>query len=173
MIMRRAISIFGRSLLLTAAFVLVGVLFNLLRPGDGIALVAPRPYDIYVPCPETLVEALPASADEATKEADAVYVDARPIADYQREHIKGAISFPYPLLGDPPPEKVAELKGLGRPIFTYGDGGRGNLGELMASMLSDLGVSDVSHLVGGLPAWKEHGGATEGEAEQGEDGSTP
>ena len=170
--MGRAISIFGRSVLLTAAFVLVGVLFNLLRPGDGIALVAPRPYDIYVPCPEALVEAVPASADEAAAEG-AVYVDARPVEEYRREHVKGAISLPYPLLGDPPPEKIDQLKSLGRPIFAYGDGGRGDLGNLMASMLTELGVPNVRHLVGGLPAWKERGGDTEVEAEQQEDGGAP
>lgn len=42
-----------RSVGLTSAAVLVGIVFNAVR-SEGIPLVAPRPYEIYVPCPETL-----------------------------------------------------------------------------------------------------------------------
>lgn len=154
--------------MLTGACVLVGVVFNLARP-SGIPLVAPRPYEIYVPCPETMTETESvAVADLANERIH--YVDARPTVDFARGHVKGAESFPYPLIDDPPPEKVAALKRLGVRIVTYGDGGRGDLGEMMAALLAELGVPEVSHMEGGLPAWREGGGAVEGEAPEAPDG---
>lgn len=150
-----------RSVLLTAGCLLVGVVWNALRP-NGIPLVAPRPYDIYVPCPETLVEADSISADEVTKQANVLYVDARPQEEYDQLHIKGAVSFPYPLLDEPVDEQAAALKRRRVPIVTYGDGGRGDLGDMLASLLTELEIPNVSHLEGGLPAWRERGGEVEG-----------
>jgi 3-mercaptopyruvate sulfurtransferase SseA len=126
--------------------------------------VAPRPYEIYVPCPETQVDAAAVAVDDIRVERDVLYVDARAEADYRAAHIEGAASFPYPILDDPPPERVAALKRRRGPVVTYGDGGRGDLGEMMASLLTELGVPEVSALEGGLPAWRERGGAIEGEA---------
>ncbi len=166
--MQTAISLILRATLLTAACVLVGVVFNLAHPA-GIPLVAPRPYEIYVPCPETETEADSVALADLGGEA-VHYVDARPEVDYRRSHVKGAQSFPYPLLDEPPAEKVAALKRLGVRVVTYGDGGRGDLGEMMAALLTELGVPRVSHLEGGLPAWREGGGAVEGEGAESPDG---
>ena len=150
-----------RSVLLTAGCVLVGVVWNAVRPG-GIPLVAPRPYDIYVPCPETEVEADSISAEDVVSQANVVYVDARPREEFDRLHIKGAVSFPYPLLDEPVDEQAAALKRRRVPIVTYGNGGRGDLGDMLASLLTELEIPNVSHLEGGLPAWRERGGAVEG-----------
>lgn len=90
-------------------------------------------------------------------------MDARPTSEFASQHIKGAESFPYPLLGEPPQSRVDSLKNRGAPIVTYGDGGRGDLGEMLASLLTELGVPDVSHLDGGLAAWRAGGGEVEGE----------
>lgn len=161
--MRGVVVLFGRSILLTAGCVLFAVGFNAVRP-NGIDLVAQRPYDIYVPCPETETEAESVSAGQldATHGAE-LYLDARPEADFRREHIKGAISFPYPLLGDPPAEQVDELKRRAVPIVTYGGGVRDRSGEMMAALLTELGVPRVTHLEGGLAAWREQGNEVEGE----------
>jgi rhodanese-related sulfurtransferase len=162
--MRSVLALLGRSVLLTAGCVLFAVAFNVLRPG-GIDLVAPRPYDIYVPCPETETDAVSISAAQLTNTEEVLYVDARPEADFRREHVKGAISFPYPLLGDPPAERVEELKRRAVPIVTYGGGGRDRTGEMMAALLTELGVSGVTNLDGGIEAWKAQGREVEREAE--------
>lgn len=160
--MRRVLILIVRASILTAAFVLVGVAFNALR-SDGIDLVARSEYQIYVPCPESQADAGSVTAETAQKQ-QVLYVDARPVEAYEREHIQGAISFPYPLLGDPPAEKVDSLKQRGVPIVTYGGGGRDQTGEMMADLLTELGVEEVTHLEGGLATWREQGGEVEGEA---------
>jgi rhodanese-related sulfurtransferase len=160
------LSTIGRSIVLTAACVIAGVVFNTARSG-GIPLVAPRPYEIYVPCPETTVEAAQVTTQELAGAEDVLYVDARPEAEFEREHIAGAVSLPYPVLDDPPPDKVASLKRRKRRIVTYGGGGRGDLGKMMASVLTELGVENVNHLEGGLQAWKARGGRTETQPPEG------
>ena len=155
------IRLFIRSVMLTAGCVLFAVIFNAARP-NGIDLVAPRPYDIYVPCPESETGAESVSAEQLQGAANMLYLDVRPETDFRREHIKGAVSFPYPMLGDPPADRVEVLKQRGVPIVTYDGGGRDMTGEMMAALLTELGVPNVTHLEGGLEAWHEQGGDIQG-----------
>ena len=159
--MRTLLTLFIRSVVLTAGCVLFAIAFNAVR-ANGIELGAPAPYDIYVPCPETETEAEAVSAEQLDDETT-LYLDARPESDFERSHIKGAVSFPYPLLGDPPADRVDELKTRGVPIVTYDGGGRDSSGELMAALLTELGVPDVTHLEGGMQTWREQGREIEGE----------
>jgi rhodanese-related sulfurtransferase len=154
----KIVGLIGRSVVLTAGCVLIGVLYNAVRP-NGIDLVAPAPYQIYVPCPESLAEVETTTAADVQSKTKVLYVDARPAEDFEKAHIKGAVSFPYPLLGDPEPDRVEALKRKGLPIVTYCDGGRSKFGEMMAKLLTELGVENVTHLEGGLEAWQKQGGA--------------
>lgn len=154
--------IVGRACLLTGAAVLLGVAFNAVNP-RGIELVAPREYEVYVPCPEALVESETIGAEDLAGDSLVLYLDARPESEYRQMHIAGAESFPYPLLDEPDPARIAALKRRGVRIVTYGDGGLGDLGEALANLLVELEVPEVRSLEGGLPAWRERGGATEGE----------
>ena len=156
--------LFGRAFVLTAASVLVGIVWNAVRP-HGIPLVAPRPYEIFAPCPETETEARQVTADQLAAAPGVLYVDARPEAEYRAEHIEGAVSVPYPLLtGELDPPALDALKRRRVPIVTYGDGEhRGDLGELLASLLLQSGVEDVTNLQGGLRSWKQGGGAVAGD----------
>jgi rhodanese-related sulfurtransferase len=149
-----------RATLLTACCVAVGLVFNAVRP-EGIALIAPRPYEIFVPCPEGQAEAQQVNAEQLNQQEELLYLDARPQEEYQREHIKGAISFPYPVLGEPDADQVQALKTKGRPIVTYGQDSRDRLGEMMAALLTELGLDQVTSLEGGLRAWRDQGGAVE------------
>lgn len=158
--MKKMAWLFTRSVLFTAACVLVGVAFNALRP-HGIELVARSPYEIYVPCPESLAKAETVSTEAARRSGAVLYLDARPVEDYERAHIKGAVSFPYPILEDPDPRRVEALKTKGLPIVTYCDGGRSRFGEMMAKLLTELGVPNVTHLEGGLEAWRSQSGEVE------------
>jgi rhodanese-related sulfurtransferase len=166
--MKKLIGLTGRAAIITAGCVLIGVVFNAVR-AEGIDLVAQVEYEIYVPCPESQAESETMTAENARAQEDVLYVDARPEEDFAREHIKGAVSLPYPLLGDPPPEKIEALKRRSVPIVTYGGGGRDQSGKMMADLLTELGVPDVSHLEGGLKSWREQNGALEKAAEVGHD----
>jgi rhodanese-related sulfurtransferase len=157
---RKLAALFGRSVLFAAGCVLVGVLFNALRP-QGIDLVARTEYQIYVPCPESLARAETVSTAQARSTSKVLYLDARPSEDFERAHIKGAVSFPYPILEDPDPARVEALKTKGVPIVTYCGGGRSKFGEMMAKLLTELGVKNVTHLEGGLEAWRGQGGEIE------------
>jgi len=158
--MRAFSAIVLRALILTAGCVLIGVVFNALRP-EGIDLVARSEYQIYVPCPESLAKVETSTTDTVREKTNVLYLDARPVEDYEKGHIKGAVSFPYPLLGDPDPDRVEALKRKGTPIVTYCDGGRSKFGEMMAKLLTELGVEKVTYLKGGLKAWRKQGGDME------------
>lgn len=158
--MRKIAILVGRSVILAGACVLIGVLFNALRT-NGIDLVARAPYQIFVPCPESLAEVGTTNASDVQSKTEVLYLDARPREDFDKAHIKGAESFPYPLLGDPEPARVEALKRKGLPIVTYCGGGRSKFGEMMAKLLTELGVEEVTHLEGGLEAWRKQGGDTE------------
>lgn len=158
--MRIIVGLLLRSTILTAGCVLIAVVFNAVRP-NGIDLVARAEYQIFVPCPESLAQVETTTAADSRNKVDVVYVDARPEEEFQKQHIKGAVSFPYPLLGDPEPQRVEALKRKGMPVVTYCDGGRSKFGEMMAKLLSELGVEKVTHLEGGLEAWREQGGEIE------------
>lgn len=160
--MPRLLYLVAKSTVLTAACILFAVGFNMLRP-NGIDLVAQAEYQIYVPCPETMIAAESVTTEAVQSNRHVLYVDVRPREDFRREHIRGAINFPYPLLdGELPPNRVNDLMRRGSVIVTYDGGGRNVQGEMMAALLMTSGIPDVSHLEGGLSAWRKNGGGVEG-----------
>jgi len=83
-------------------------------------------------------------------------IDVRDRDVFNQEHITGAESIPLAEL----PEKASESLELDRDIYVYGDNREQTAdaaGELRAA-----NFTKVSELEGGLEAWKEVSGATEG-----------
>jgi len=105
----------------------------------------------------------PVAAIEALSSGEAVFVDVRESAEQATGTIPGAVAAPRGFLefiADPEgpmhrPELVA-----GRPLIIYcASGGRS---ALAAKTLRDMGIANVSNLVGGIGAWKQAGGPIEG-----------
>jgi 3-mercaptopyruvate sulfurtransferase SseA len=105
----------------------------------------------------------------------ALYVDARPKAQYEAGHVPGARSVPFN--GLVPPEKKAFARLLqvskkgGRPVVVYGVEAVDeeladptnpqepkDVGRLLAAELEALGAKNVFWLPGGVAAWRQAGG---------------
>jgi rhodanese-related sulfurtransferase len=75
---------------------------------------------------------------------------------FNKEHITGAQSMPMAELA----EKASQSLERNRDIYVYGEQGQG---AEAASQLREAGFTSVSELEGGLSAWKEISGATDGQ----------
>ena len=99
------------------------------------------------------------SLDEANKlyqSHGAVFMDARPLEDFNKGHIQGAISLPW---------HEAEQRVMGvtadmaddTVIIAYCDGDTCNLSKDLAMFLENLGFTKVRILVNGWTVWHDAG----------------
>ena len=91
-------------------------------------------------------------ATQLINQKDAVVIDIRDQADYQRGHILNAKSFPDKVLA----ERKTELEKLkSAPIIVSCD--TGQRAGPAAQKLREMGFTEVFVLQGGLNAWREAG----------------
>jgi rhodanese-related sulfurtransferase len=91
----------------------------------------------------------PAAATRLMNHDDALMVDVRSAADFDKGHILNAVNVPEAELGD----RLGELtKRAGRPVIVYC--GNGLASGRTASRLVGAGVKPVYNLKGGLAAWE-------------------
>jgi rhodanese-related sulfurtransferase len=82
-------------------------------------------------------------------------VDVREHEAFNQRRITGAVSMPM--------AQLAEMKSTLQPtsdIYIYGD--NNEQAHTAAQMLRDAGFEAVTHVMGGLDAWHDIGGSTEG-----------
>jgi rhodanese-related sulfurtransferase len=87
-------------------------------------------------------------------------IDIREYEAFHRGHITGAMSMPL--------DELAEMKSTLEPkhdIYIYGDSDE--QAHTAAQMLRSAGFEAVTHVMGGMDAWHEIGGPTEGLEEDG------
>jgi hypothetical protein len=127
---------------------------NALRRDRSIPLVARRPYDILVPCPEHKGSAAPiAAAQLVIGERGLLLLDARDREAFTAWHPAGATSLPYDYLEPPTAEVVQRvLSSRARRVVIYGDGDDPDSGEQLARELNRKGVKNVAFVVGGARA---------------------
>jgi rhodanese-related sulfurtransferase len=97
------------------------------------------------------------SLPEAKKlflEQSVIFIDARPQADYEKGHIKGALSLPWNEV-DRNFMRVTEDISSDAPIISYCDGETCELSHNLAIFLLDMGFSNVRILINGWALWKE------------------
>lgn len=83
----------------------------------------------------------------------AIWVDARPAAEFERERIAGAVSLPFPEMND---RAVPMLSGRD-PIFVYGNDHGDPIAVSASKRLIEMGFRNVQTIQGGLRAWKRDG----------------
>ena len=93
-------------------------------------------------------------------EAKIVAIDARSEGEYQKGHIRGAISLPAGDL-DSALAHHLELFSIDKPIVVYCSGVGCDLSELVARKLAALGMDQISVFSPGWSAWKNAGLPTE------------
>ncbi|MGL5875636.1 MAG: rhodanese-like domain-containing protein [Xenococcaceae cyanobacterium] len=83
-------------------------------------------------------------------------IDVRDRTAFNQEHITGAQSMPMEEI----PEKAKATIQIARDIYVYGENKEQTASA--ASKLREAGFEKVAEIEGGLPAWKEISGPTEG-----------
>ncbi len=164
---RKVGKVLGQAVLLTVVGSVVGLVVNAAR-SEGLALVADKPYELYVPCPMMPSEASPVKIGDLERDLSAWQViDARPDAAKASQHIPGARVLPYHPIKSPDADVLAGLKALGpNSLLVVGDTAIDS-GRLLAAELSEAGCLGVRYLEGGFAAWREAGRPVEGPAEEG------
>jgi rhodanese-related sulfurtransferase len=150
---RRTPSILREALLLVLAAGGLALLANAWRP-DGLNLFTAPPAAGELPA-----DALQIPLEEAARrhaDASAVFVDARPAADFAAGRIRGALSGPEQefdrwiegFIAATEPETV---------IVAYCEGSRCELSKSLAEKLADLGYANARYLPDGWGRWKANG----------------
>ena len=129
------------------------VLFNALRD-DGIAFIHKTPYDIMVPCPETLGEVDTLQRDVlARRDARVLVIDAREESDYRLWHVDNSMHLPFDYLEPVLPCQLKTIVTSGaRQVVVYGDGEAPDSGEQLARELAGSGIRNVGFIQGGIKA---------------------
>ncbi|MFA5624977.1 MAG: rhodanese-like domain-containing protein [Bradymonadales bacterium] len=140
----------------------IAMVYNLIR-SDGLEWVAKVPYEIFVPCPETLgtVEMIE-SSDPRFSDGRSLFIDARSEEEYHEWHYADALNLEYDYL-DPIPEETMKYmsqnilkSGMAR-VIVYGDGEgeKGSSGYELGRELSGRGINNIYIVKGGVAALKE------------------
>jgi len=102
----------------------------------------------------------PDQARQLFESGSALFVDARPIEQYDQGHIRGALALPWQAIDDYIIDAYDRLKTADR-IITYCDGESCDLSHDLALFLKDLGIENVQVLVDGWRVWLQAGLPTE------------
>jgi thiosulfate sulfurtransferase len=87
--------------------------------------------------------------DEFVKQPGAIVIDIRDIHSYNAGHMKGALHIDGPTMGN-----LIRQRKNNPPVLIYCY--HGNSSRDMAEMILRLGITNVSHLVGGWEAWANY-----------------
>ncbi len=135
----------------------VALVFNGVR-SDRLALVADRPYELFVPCPEPLGkvdELRPMDAWQAFERGKTLLIDAGSEKDFQGWHPEGAWNIPFDYIIPVSDGDIRKVASSGASsVIVYGDGGEPDSGRELARELSGRGINNVSYVAGGAQALK-------------------
>jgi rhodanese-related sulfurtransferase len=95
-----------------------------------------------------------AKAKKVFLEKTAVFIDARPKDDFEKGHIKGALSLPWYEVDQTFVDVTKEIS-VNTPIITYCDGETCELSHNLANFFLDMGFADVKILVNGWTRWQK------------------
>jgi len=93
-------------------------------------------------------------AEKIFTENKAVFIDARSEEDYNRSHIKGALSLPMHEIDDKFMD-ISQKLPQDKLIITYCDGKTCSLSHDLAEFLLSAGFNRVKVLINGLSVWKK------------------
>ena len=105
--------------------------------------------------PASMLDITLAEAAQLFHQDKAVFLDARPPSQYEKEHIQGAYNFPCQNIDEVCFEFLDQVL-MDSTIIAYCDGATCDLGEKLATFLCDMGFEDVHVLPNGLTQWKRH-----------------
>ena len=159
--MKIYLKILRDAVIAAAILACIGLFVNAVRP-DGLPFIADKPYDIFVPCPETLGTVEMMSPTDAQIHADSTFlIDARTQEEFDAWHVEGAICITYDYLDPIPPEELKNItmniaqSGKARlVVYGDGDGSQGTTGYELGRELAGNGIKNVFVVEGGAEALK-------------------
>jgi rhodanese-related sulfurtransferase len=98
-----------------------------------------------------------AEAEDLFARGTAVFVDARPEAEYREGRIPGSMNIPFETTGRKALKELAGRFPSGVSIVVYCSGGDCLSSLGLARLLVDLGVKEVRVFLGGWAEWKRSG----------------
>ena len=102
---------------------------------------------------------MPITLDEAKvlhESRGAVFLDARPLEEFTKGHIQGAVSLPWHEAERRAMDVTADMAN-DAVIITYCDGDTCDLSKELALLLENLEFSNVRVLVNGWTIWRQAG----------------
>ena len=157
--MKTFLTILRDAVIACAVFAIAGLCINAAR-NDGLPFIAEKPYDIFVPCPETLgtVEMMSPS-DERIKDGESFIVDARTQEEFNEWHLDNAMNITYDYLDPISPEELKNISlnivsSAKARLIVYGDGDgkQGSTGYELGRELAGNGIKNVFIIDGGADA---------------------
>jgi len=143
-----------QSVLIIVVSIASALLLNILRQ-DGLTL--PGDWSDEARLTLDSGENLMISLDDARRlyeNRQAVFLDARPRAEYDEGHIKNALSLPWDSFDDQFESVMMDIDEQ-TTLITYCDGQTCSLSHELAMALVDMGFSRVRVLVNGWTLWQE------------------
>ena len=160
--MKTFLQILKEAVIAAAVFAVIAFTVNAIR-SDGLPLIADKPYDIFVPCPEALGEVQMIEAtDPRIKDGSAFIIDAREESEYEAWHLPDAYNVTFDYLDPVSPEEIKNIAynaaNSGKSmLIVYGDGD-GELGstgyELGREIAASKLITTVYVVKGGVDALK-------------------
>ncbi len=144
-----------------AIFAVAGLCINAAR-NDGLPFIADKPYDIFVPCPETLGTVEMISPDDPRiTDGQSFIVDARTQEEFNAWHLDNAMNITYDYLDPISPEELKNISiniaGSGKArlvVYGDGDGKQGSTGYELGRELAGNGIKNVFIIEGGADVIK-------------------
>lgn len=142
------------ALILAAAAALLAVVINALSP-VGIPLTGK--VDVSASAADSPFSTIDVSdARRLVDAGEVVFVDARPVVQYEAGHIPGARSLPVYQIDDYLPQFLDAVQ-ADAPIVVYCSSLTCEDSHLLAQEFADMGYGDVRIFAGGMEAWREKG----------------
>lgn len=94
------------------------------------------------------------AAYRAYLRADSIFVDARPSAEFKKQHIPSAISIPFEEL-DQQFGLLDDILSHSNPVVVYCSTSDCDDALLLAQVLCDIGKTNVSYFKEGFSSWKQ------------------
>ena len=162
--MKSYLYILRDAVIICAIMAVIGIVINAVR-SDGLPFIADKPYEIFVPCPETLGAVEMISPTDTRLTDDKTYIiDARMQTEYDAWHYRHAICLTYDYLDPISPEELKNISmniassGSARVVvYGDGDGKEGTTGYELGRELAGNGLQNVFIVEGGADALKNKG----------------
>ncbi len=134
---------------------LVAIIINFFHP-HRLPLFANKPFEIYVPCPDTTGEVKEISYEDFQEiKESAIIIDARDREEFEKWHLDQAENIEYDYLNPVCPLKIKEILSKKKlNVVVYGDGEEPDSGKELAKELASKGIKNVFYIKGGIKSLK-------------------